>query len=101
VASLNAFVTGNLEPDLTVLIDVPVEASTERSKESPPDRIERAGDGFHRRVRQGYREMALNEPERFVVLDGTDSIEAVQSAIRELVLDALAARILIPRTESS
>jgi dTMP kinase len=101
VAALNAFVTGNLEPDLTVLIDVPVEASMGRSKNSPPDRIERAGDGFHRRVRQGYREMALNEPERFVVLDGTDSIEAVQSAIRELVLDALAARILTPRTETS
>jgi dTMP kinase len=97
VAALNAFVTGNLEPDLTVLIDVPVEASAARSKERPPDRIERAGHGFHQRVRLGYREMALNEPERFVVLDGTDSIATVQSAIRELVRNALAARILTPR----
>jgi hypothetical protein len=45
--------------------------------------------------------MALNEPERFVVLDGTGSIETVQSAIRDRVQDALAARILTPRTESS
>lgn len=101
VAEFNAFVTGRVEPDLTVLIDVPVEASAERPRERAADRIERAGEAFHRRVRAAYREMALNEPERFVVLDGTGSIEAVQSAIRELVREALADRILTPRTETS
>ena len=100
VAEMNAFFTGWMEPDVTVLIDVPVEASRERSK-AHADRIERAGDEFHHRVRQGYREIAMNESERFVVLDGTDSIETVQSAIRDLVRDARAARILTPRTESS
>lgn len=101
VAEWSAFVTDGLVPDLTVLIDVPVEASAARSRERAPDRIERAGAGFHRRVRDGYRKLALNEPERFVVLDGTGSIETVQSAIRERILDELAARILTPRTESS
>ena len=101
VAGFNAFVTGRVEPDLTVLIDVPVEASAERPRERAADRIERAGEAFHRRVRAAYREMALNEPERFVVLDGTDSIETVQLAIRELVREALADRILTPRTETS
>lgn len=101
VAELNAFVTRGLAPDLTVLIDVPVEASAARSRARAPDRIERAGTQFHRRVRDGYREMALNEPERFVVLDGTGSIETVQSAIRDRIQDALATRILTPRTESS
>jgi dTMP kinase len=101
VAECNALVTGGLQPDLTVLIDVPVEASAERSRQRAADRIERAGEAFHRRVRAAYREMALNEPERFVVLDGTGSIEAVQSAIRELVREALAERILTPRTETS
>jgi dTMP kinase len=100
VAALNAFFTAGLEPNLTVLIDVPVEASKERAKDLP-DRIERAGDAFHRRVREGYRQIAMNESERFVVLNGRDSIETVQSAIRDLVRDALAARILTPRTESS
>jgi dTMP kinase len=100
VAELNALFTRGLEPDVTVLIDVPVEASAERSKEKP-DRIERAGDRFHGRVRQGYREIAMNEPERFVVLDGTGSIATVQSAIRDVIRDALAERILTPRTESS
>jgi dTMP kinase len=100
VTAMNAFFTGGLVPDVTVLIDVPVRASRERAKEHP-DRIERAGDEFHERVRLGYREIAMNGSERFVVLDGTDSIETVQSAIRDLVRDALAARILTPRTESS
>lgn len=101
VAELNAFVTRGLAPDLTVLIDVPVEASAARSRARAPDRIERAGSAFHRRVRDGYRELALNEPERFVVLDGTGSIETVQAAIRDRIQEALASRILTPRTESS
>ena len=101
VKALNAFFTRGLTPDLTVLIDVPVEASAERSKKRRADRIERAGCSFHDRVRSGYREMALNEPERFVVLDGTESIESVQSAIREAVLEALAERIPTPRAETS
>ena len=101
VAELNALFTRGLEPDVTVLIDVPVEASAARSRARAPDRIERAGTEFHRRVRDGYRELALNEPERFVVLDGTGSIATVQSAIRDVIRDALAERILTPRTESS
>lgn len=100
VKAFSAFVTRGLEPDLTVLIDVPVEASRERARDRPPDRIERAGDRFHERVRAGYRSLAMNEPERFVVLDGTESIETVQSAIRDRVREALAARIFIPRTDT-
>ena len=87
--------------DLTVLIDVPPEASAERSKGAPADRIERAGRAFHRRVWEGYRRIALNEPERFVVLDGTEPIESVQSAIRDAVLEALAERVPTSRTKPS
>ena len=101
VKVLNAFFTRGMSPDLTVLIDVPVEASAERSRQRPADRIERAGYSFHERVRGGYREMALNEPERFVVLDGTEPIDTVQSAIRGAVLGALAERIPTPRAETS
>ena len=100
VNALNAYFTRGLTPDLTVLIDVPVEASAERSRQRPADRIERAGRSFHDRVRSGYREMALNEPERFVVLDGTDPIDTVQAAIRDAVLEALAERIPTSRTET-
>lgn len=100
VAAWSAFATGGLAPDLTFLIDVPVEASVERARERGPDRIERAGPEFHRRVRDGYRRIALNEPERFVVLDGTDSIETVQAAIRDRILDRLATRTTTSRTEA-
>jgi dTMP kinase len=101
VKALSAFVTGGLEPDLTVLIDLPVAASMARSRERSPDRIERAGEGFHERVRSGYHRLAMNEPERFVVLDGTESIDTVQSAIRDRVREALAARNLTRRAETS
>ena len=101
VTAFNAFVTRGLTPDLTVLIDVPPEASAERSKGTPADRIERAGRAFHRRVWEGYRRIALNEPERFVVLDGTEPIESVQSAIRDAVLEALAERVPTSRTKPS
>ena len=101
VKALNAFFTRGVAPDLTFLIDVPVEASAERSRDRLPDRIERAGCSFHDRVRSGYREMALNEPERFVVLDGTDPIDTVQSAIRGAVLEAMAERVPTSRAETS
>ncbi|HJU87282.1 MAG TPA: dTMP kinase [Gemmatimonadota bacterium] len=101
VKALNAFFTRGTTPDLTFLIDVPVEAFAERSGERRADRIERAGRAFHDRVRRAYREMALNEPERFVVLDGTEPIDSVQSAIRGAVLEALAERVPTPRAETS
>lgn len=101
VKALNAFFTRGLTPDLTILIDVPVEASAERARDRPADRIERAGPAFHGRVRGGYREMALNEPERFVVLDGTEPIDSVQSAIRGVILETLAERVPTSRTETS
>ena len=100
VAQWSAFATRGLVPDLTFLIDVPVEASVERARVRGPDRIERAGAEFHRRVRDGYRRIALNEPERFVVLDGTDSIDTVQAAIRDRILDGLAARTMTSRMEA-
>ncbi len=96
VAAMNRWATRDLEPDLTILIDVPVE-DADRRREHPPDRLERAGEAFHRRVRDGYRRLALNEPERFCVLDGRQSIGAIQEAIRERVGILLARRK--PRTE--
>jgi dTMP kinase len=101
VKALNAFFTRGLTPDRTVLIDVPVEASAERSRARAADRIERAGRAFHGRVRDGYRHIALNEPERFVVLDGREPIDSVQSAIRGVVLETLTGRVPTSRTETS
>ena len=76
----NEFSCGGLMPDLTLLLDVPpdVAAGRMRSRESATgthaDRIEKAGSDFHRRIREGFLEMAAAEPERFAVIaaDGTE-----------------------------
>ncbi|HUP01754.1 MAG TPA: dTMP kinase [Gemmatimonadota bacterium] len=98
VVELNRWATRGLEPDLTVLIDMPVsDASGRRGR--PPDRLERAGTAFHERVRRGYHRIAGEEPERFLVIDGTKSIDDIQQGIRERVEKLLAGRVP-QRTES-
>ncbi len=73
---LAAIATGGREPDLTLLVDVPVAVSLERvrarafSAGEPIDRLEREGTEFHERVRDGYLALA-REHERIVTLDGT------------------------------
>lgn len=90
VRDLCDFATGGLAPDLTVLIDLPVDEGLGR--QARPDRLERAGREFHERVRLGYQQLALNNPERFVVLDGRDTIDEIQAEIRDRVEPLLASR---------
>ncbi len=82
VARMNRFATGGLEPDLTVLLDVEpdVGAARRTGRDAGPDRIERAGDAFHRRVLEAYRELAAAD-ERIVRLDASPSADEVHSAI--------------------
>lgn len=98
IAEWNRWATGGVEPDLTVLIDVPVDAAAGRRDDRPADRLERAGRAFHERVREGYRTIAMNEPQRFLVVDGRESIEDIQRAIRERVASMVRPRA--PRTIS-
>lgn len=78
----NRIATRGLVPDLTVLLDVPVETGLGRKAgESGPDRIGQEGAEFHERVRQGYLAMAGEEPERFLVVDGTIPPEEITRAI--------------------
>jgi len=90
VRDLCDFATGGLTPDLTVLIDLPVDDGLGR--QSRPDRLERAGRAFHERVRSGYRRIALNNPERFVVVDGRLEIDEIEAEIRQRVEPLLASR---------
>jgi dTMP kinase len=68
--TLNAFATGGLVPDLTVLLDLPVEVGRQR-KPADEDAFQREDDAFHERVRQGYLTLAHAEPQRWLVLDAT------------------------------
>lgn len=82
VRAVNRIASGGPTPDLTVLLDVPVEVGLARKRsEQGADRIGRESAEFHERVRQGYLAIAAEERERFLVLDATRPIEETTEAI--------------------
>jgi dTMP kinase len=83
---LQAFATFGLLPDLTILIDVPVEIGLGRKRAGEWNRFEDTeGVAFFETVRLAYLDLAAAEPERFRVVDGSGSVEATDERIRELV----------------
>ena len=88
---INQFAVGNMMPKLTVVLDVPAEVGLKRIKRRAndlPDRMEEENIGFYRLVREGYLLLAQSMPERFLVIDGTQSVDAVHN----LILDAVRER---------
>lgn len=94
IEELNRWATRDLEPDRTILIDVPVEEAAGRREGRPPDRLERLEEAFHQRVREGYHRIARNHEDRFRVIEGRRSIRETQEAIRDHVRDLLDGRTL-------
>jgi dTMP kinase len=91
VQAIISFATGGLKPDLTLLLDVDVKDGLQRRAQGGDwNRLDAYQLEFHQRVRQGYLQMAQAEPQRWVVIDASRSMEAVQMEIREVVLGALA-----------
>lgn len=88
VAAVSAFATEGLAADLVVLIDVDGPVAANR-RSGHLDRIELAGDGFHARVVAAYRAMATAEPDRWVVVDGTGTVEEVAERVAAGVADRL------------
>lgn len=81
---LNDLATSKFKPDLTLLFDIDVETSQARvGKEK--DRLESAGKDFHERVRQGYLEIAKEEPERIKVIDSKDTIENIFEQVKAII----------------
>lgn len=79
---LEQLVQKGLQPDLTLLLDLPVEVGLKRaSARSAPDRFEQEKVAFFERVRQGYLQRAEADPERFQVIDAAVDLEAVQAQI--------------------
>ena len=89
VRRLNDWAVDGLWPELVVLIDAPADVLAHRMSGRDLDRFEREDGGFHDRVRSGFREMAAAEPERWVVVDGAQSLGAVTDAVRAAVRDRL------------
>jgi dTMP kinase len=83
VRRINAIATARLDPDLTILVDIPVEEIDRRRDVAgvPFDRMESSGRAFYERVRQGYRALAASEPHRCVIIDGTASVEKVEASV--------------------
>lgn len=82
IAALESLVLEGLNPDRTLLFDVPVAQGMARAgKRSSPDRIEREAQAFFERVRQCYLERAAAEPERFRVIDAGADLDAVRAQL--------------------
>ncbi|SMP18710.1 dTMP kinase [Desulfurobacterium pacificum] len=78
-----------IKPDITFLIDIPVEESFKRLKEKEKDRIESESVEFHEKVRNGFLAIAKEEPERVKVIDGIKPIEEIFKEILTVVMEKL------------
>jgi len=85
-------VTGGMQPDLTLLLDMPPEEGLRRRKQQSEqwNRLDAYTLDFHTRVRQGYLALVQVEPERWEVIDASQSSEAIFDCVRERVQQALA-----------
>jgi dTMP kinase len=84
------FATGGLKPDLTLLLDVDVEVGLQRrSKGGEWNRLDAYALDFHRRVRQGYHQLAQADPQRWVIVDAAQVSERVQDALRQVIMERL------------
>ncbi len=89
IRSANEIATGGLKPDLTILLDIPVNVGLERKRNNDKDRFQSEEVAFHERVRRGYLNLARKEPARFVVIDGTMSKQSISQIIWQRVSQRL------------
>ena len=92
VQQINHFAVGNVMPDLTLVLDVPTEVSLTRIRQRAsdlPNRMERENIDFYTKVREGYLVLAKGLPERFVVIDGTLSEDAIEKKIWAAIKDRI------------
>jgi dTMP kinase len=89
--ALHRFALGDFAPDLTLVLDLPVEVGLARAarRAGDADRFERLDTAFHERLRQGFRQIAADHPDRCVVIDAAGERDSVHRA----VLAAIAGRL--------
>ena len=86
IAMLENWVQGALRPDLTLLLDLPVETGLERARNrSEPDRFESEKIDFFEKVRAAYLKIAGNDPERVKVIDASKPLDEVQAQIKAVL----------------
>lgn len=84
------YAAGNLWPDLTFIMDVPVEIGLKRARNSNiefvgGDRMEREALEFHQKLREGFLEVAKNRPDKCIILDATKSIEELHEEVKQVL----------------
>lgn len=90
IADLEQWAAEGLQPDLTLLLDVPPKIGRERIVgRGEPDRIEQEGNAFFERVHDAYRARAAAQPQRFRILDGRDDPAQVQAQARKAIAPLL------------
>ena len=84
---------GSFRPDLTIILDLPIEVGLKRAAErrGSETRYESLPREFHARVRAGFLEIAAREPKRCVVIDATGTVDAIAGSIADAVRDRLGA----------
>ncbi|HQK04927.1 MAG TPA: dTMP kinase [Anaerolineaceae bacterium] len=89
------FATGGLTPDLTLLLDVDVETGLSRRQQGGGEwnRLDDYALAFHRRVRDGYLELAATEPQRWVHIDASQAPQIVQQHMQEAVFRHLRPKV--------
>ena len=89
IAELEQWVQGPLRPDLTLLLDAPVEVGLSRAagRNQGADRFEREKQAFFEKVRQGYLSLAAQQPQRFQVVDAAADLEQVMAQLDDVMRD--------------
>jgi dTMP kinase len=91
LAALHRLALGDFEPDLTLILDLPVEEGLARvgRRSMIPDRFEQLEHDFHQRLRDGFREIAKTAPKRCAIIDAVGSIDSVHRAVLAAVAERL------------
>lgn len=84
---INRFATGGVTPDLTILIDCDVNDGLNRrlNDSGHMDRFEKEAISFHKKIRDAYLKLAREQEERFLVVDGSESVEKIHEIIKDRV----------------
>lgn len=90
IETLNKLVIKEIKPNLTILLNCPIEKGlTRKAQSASMDRFEKEELSFHRKIKEGYEELVKKDPTRFFVVDGTLDIKAIHETIRKKVEDLL------------
>lgn len=91
IDSIDRIVTAGLKPDITILLDLDVKVGLKRNRGiHKADRLELEDKAFHKKVRNGYLEIAAKEPERIKLIDASKSIEEIHSKIVSIITEYIA-----------